>query len=70
VENEKLIGLVKAGFSNRRKKLINSLSGVYDLDKESYSNILRNLGIDDNVRAQELSLQQWYELYNQIRKYV
>jgi 16S rRNA (adenine1518-N6/adenine1519-N6)-dimethyltransferase len=55
--------LAKAGFSQRRKTLLNSLSAGLHLDRAQTSEIIIKAGIDPQARAQNLSLQQWYELY-------
>lgn len=68
VDVDKFFKIVKAGFSERRKKLRSSLSGGMNIDKEQAEKLLQNAEIDPNKRAQELSLQQWYELYKSVDK--
>lgn len=58
--------LVKAGFSNRRKTLHNSLAGGLHMAKPQASDVLTAAGISPQVRPQELSLQQWYALYQSV----
>lgn len=55
--------LAKAGFSERRKTLRNSLSGGLRLDKPAVEALLLAAGLDAGLRAQSLSLDQWYDLY-------
>jgi 16S rRNA (adenine1518-N6/adenine1519-N6)-dimethyltransferase len=55
--------IVKAGFAGRRKKLRGSLAAGLGLSKEQSDAILRKTGIDGNLRAQNLSLQDWHKLY-------
>jgi 16S rRNA (adenine1518-N6/adenine1519-N6)-dimethyltransferase len=55
--------LVKAGFSNRRKTLSNSLSGGLQITKPEAVNLLESAGITPTARPQELSLPEWYALY-------
>jgi 16S rRNA (adenine1518-N6/adenine1519-N6)-dimethyltransferase len=55
--------LVKAGFSEKRKKLRSSLSGGLGRSKEEIEQLLEKSGIDSNLRAQALSLQDWYRIY-------
>jgi 16S rRNA (adenine1518-N6/adenine1519-N6)-dimethyltransferase len=57
--------IVKAGFSNRRKTLLNSLSGGLQIDKLHVRTLLEKSKINEGARAQELSLQQWHTLYLQ-----
>jgi 16S rRNA (adenine1518-N6/adenine1519-N6)-dimethyltransferase len=55
--------LVRAGFSEKRKKLSNALSGGLHLDKEETKELLDDATIDQNVRAQELAMDDWERLY-------
>lgn len=55
--------LVKAGFSQRRKTLLNSLSAGLHLDKPAVKAMCESVGIDPSRRAQSLSLEEWHNLY-------
>jgi 16S rRNA (adenine1518-N6/adenine1519-N6)-dimethyltransferase len=57
-----LFRLVKAGFSNRRKTLLNSLSGGLQLSKPDTKDLLEKAGINPQTRAQDLSLEDWINL--------
>ena len=59
---KKLFSIIKASFSQRRKKLSNSLSNVLDLDKEKVFDIFQKLGFPENVRAENLSLEDYQKL--------
>lgn len=63
VDTIKFFKLVKAGFSERRKKLRSSLSGGLHISKDQSDELLQKAGISGHLRAQNLSLEQWYELY-------
>jgi len=63
VDVRQFFHLVKAGFSNRRKTLLNSLSGGLHLSKELTGEMLKHTKIKPNARAQELSLDDWHRLY-------
>lgn len=54
--------VVKAGFSEKRKKLRGSLSGGLGLSKDQADKLLKEAAIDGDLRAQNLSLEQWYHL--------
>lgn len=54
--------VVRAGFSERRKKLRSSLSGGLRISKEEADALLARAGISPEARAQELSLEQWHTL--------
>ncbi|MBI5357619.1 ribosomal RNA small subunit methyltransferase A [Candidatus Saccharibacteria bacterium] len=61
--NEKtFFRIVKAGFSSRRKTLLNSLSGGLNLPKDTVSNTLSEYNINPSSRPQELDLLQWKKL--------
>lgn len=55
--------LVKAGFSNRRKTLENALNGGLRLSKSDIRTLLEGSSVQPTMRAQELSMTQWQELY-------
>lgn len=54
--------IVKAGFANRRKKLRSSLSAGLAISKTDAEKTLEQAHIDPNLRAQDLSLKDWYGL--------
>jgi 16S rRNA (adenine1518-N6/adenine1519-N6)-dimethyltransferase len=55
--------IVKAGFAGRRKKLRSSLAAGLNIDKTRADKLLKHAGISGDLRAQNLSLQDWYQLY-------
>lgn len=55
--------VVKAGFAQRRKTILNSLSGGLQLSREQTTVLLEAAGISPGTRAQNLSLQEWHLLY-------
>ena len=62
--------LAKAGFSQKRKTLRNSLSGGLALDKEQVETLLESANVDPQRRAQTLDLEEWKHLtekYDAIR---
>ncbi len=72
--SETFFKLVKAAFSQRRKKLINSLenSNVFNLPKQQLKDLLLDSSVEENSRAEELDIQTYIDLsnkiYNQIKK--
>ncbi len=66
VNEAKFFRMIKAGFSEKRKKLINSLAGGFDIDKEEARKLIISIELDENIRAQELSLENWQKLYNKL----
>ncbi len=65
-DTKQFFRLVKAGFSARRKKLRGSISGGLRIHKEQATELLVTAGIDPNLRPQELSLDNWHDLYKVI----
>jgi 16S rRNA (adenine1518-N6/adenine1519-N6)-dimethyltransferase len=63
VDDKQFFRIVKAGFSQKRKTLVNSLSAGLSISKDQAREMLAAAKIAENTRAQALSLQQWYELY-------
>ncbi len=60
---DRFFRLVKAGFGEKRKTLRNSLSGGLALDKAVIEQRLAKAGVSPQARAQELSMDDWYSLY-------
>ena len=56
--------LVKLGFGAKRKMLRNNLQSM--IERECLTQLLEELQIDPQVRAEDLSVQQWVALSNQI----
>jgi 16S rRNA (adenine1518-N6/adenine1519-N6)-dimethyltransferase len=63
VDEKAFFWLVKAGFGQRRKTLLNSLSAGLHISKEATETLLGHAGIAPNVRPQELALTDWHRLY-------
>ncbi|MBO6115540.1 MAG: 16S rRNA (adenine(1518)-N(6)/adenine(1519)-N(6))-dimethyltransferase RsmA [Ruminococcus sp.] len=58
-EDEKFFfSVVKAGFSQRRKTMANSLSSQLGTDKETVYGVLREMGISESVRIEALTMEQ------------
>lgn len=57
--------IIKASFSQRRKTLINGLVNSHIVsDKEEGKKLLEKLGLDENIRGEKLSIQQFAEMAN------
>jgi 16S rRNA (adenine1518-N6/adenine1519-N6)-dimethyltransferase len=67
VDTKAFFRVVRAGFSARRKTVLNSLSGGLRLSKEVVRTVLERAGIDANTRPQALSLNDWHKLYNALQ---
>jgi 16S rRNA (adenine1518-N6/adenine1519-N6)-dimethyltransferase len=63
--NPKLLdNLVRLGFSTRRKMLRNNLQSA--IDREALAELLISLDLNPEVRAEDLSVEQWVNLANLI----
>ena len=65
VNNEKIFfDLIHKSFAKRRKTMINSLylSNFNGMDKENLNQIFNQLGIDKNVRAEELEIEDYINI--------
>ena len=61
-ETKQIFRLVKAGFSSKRKTLLNNLSGVFHLEKTVTLEKIKSAGFNENTRAQELSVSDWKKM--------
>jgi 16S rRNA (adenine1518-N6/adenine1519-N6)-dimethyltransferase len=66
VEPRQFFRVVKAGFAQRRKTLLNSLSAGLSLPRETVAALCESVEIDPRRRAQTLSLEEWYNLYQSL----
>ena len=57
---------IKSGFGQRRKTLLNSLTGVCGLSKEKVGQVLSGSGIDPMRRAETLSIEEFASLSNKV----
>jgi len=64
VESKIFFQIVRAGFSQKRKQLLNSLSAGLHLSKSITRTLLMAAEIDPQRRAQSLSLDEWSQIYN------
>jgi 16S rRNA (adenine1518-N6/adenine1519-N6)-dimethyltransferase len=62
VDTKLFFRTVKAGFSQRRKTILNSLSAGLSLSREETLPLLEKASIAPTARAQTLSLDDWYRL--------
>jgi len=63
IDTKLFFRVVKAGFSQRRKTLLNSLSAGLQLDREQTARLLEIADIKPTQRAQALDLIDWRKIY-------
>lgn len=63
-----LFRVIRAGFAQRRKTLINSLSSVFggQLDKEAIGSAVAACGLDPSIRGERLGLEEFAALANRL----
>lgn len=66
VDSKAFFRVVKAGFAQKRKTLLNNLSSGLQLDKSQIISLCQSANIDPNRRAQTLSLNEWHDLYDSL----
>jgi 16S rRNA (adenine1518-N6/adenine1519-N6)-dimethyltransferase len=62
IDEALLFRVARAGFSQKRKMLRNSLSAGLGLPRDRVEEALRKVGLDSRRRAQTLSLQEWADV--------
>ena len=63
-DEEKLFKLIKASFMQRRKTFLNGVSNSGIASKEKIKEIFEKLGIEENVRGENLTLEQFADIAN------
>ena len=68
IDEKSLFACIKAGFGQRRKTLLNSLTGVYGTSKDDVRAILEMAEIDPARRAETLNIQEFATIANGVVK--
>jgi len=61
-DKDSFFRLVKAAFGHRRKTFVNSVANCLDIDKNISQRALKEIGRDENVRAEQLSIREFDKL--------
>jgi len=69
-EDKLFFRLVKAGFSAKRKMLKNNLRGGLVMDSNQVEKAMLVVGLNNQIRAEDLSLLDWYKLFAQVSKFM
>lgn len=65
-EEKMMFRLIRAGFSQRRKQLVNPLSSELHRSKSEVAALLENVGLKPTARAEELTLDDYINLVKNI----
>ena len=67
IENEKkFFSLVKSAFAQRRKTLVNTVSNTSNFTKEQIKDALNEIGLNESIRAEQLTMQDFANLSNKL----
>ena len=68
IDEKTFFAAIKNGYGQRRKTLLNSLTGTNGISKEQVAESLEAAGIDPKRRAETLDLQEFALISNEIAK--
>jgi 16S rRNA (adenine1518-N6/adenine1519-N6)-dimethyltransferase len=68
--NEKALKIAKIGFINPRKKLINNLSAGLAMPRENLLPVFTELGLGENIRAEELAPDDWLRVERELKNII
>lgn len=68
IDQKQFFKIVKAGYSSRRKTLLNSLSAGLRMDKPQTEKLIEEAGLSPTTRPQQLSMDDWHKLYKELNK--
>lgn len=63
VEVADFFKLVRAGFSAKRKMLVNNLSSLFGVPKAEILEKIKKAGLEPTIRAEKLSVEDWIKLF-------
>lgn len=66
-EKNLFLKIVSIGFEHKRKKLSSNLAGGLKISKAEIEKILHSIEVEPDVRAQDLSLEDWKNLINLVK---
>lgn len=68
VEEKDLLKIVKASFSQRRKTLVNSLTGGLGIEKKRVQELLAQAGIEEQRRGETLTIEEFQKITKEFLK--
>lgn len=66
INQEKFFELLKIGFGNKRKKLLNNIAKKFGMQKSDLEVLFKKYEVPILARAQELNLEKWAYLYQSL----
>jgi 16S rRNA (adenine1518-N6/adenine1519-N6)-dimethyltransferase len=68
INTKKFFELIRAGFSSKRKLLINNISEKIQIPKSKLQILFDQIKFDQKIRAENLSVESWLKIYENIEK--
>ena len=66
IDIKQFFSLVRAGFSSKRKMLVNNLSSSFQISRDKILEWMKKSGLEPGVRAEKLGVEDWVKLYEVI----
>lgn len=63
VDLKKFFWLLHMSFAQKRKMLSNNLANAFKKEPEEIRTFLKNIDIDEGIRAEQLTIEEWLKLY-------
>ena len=67
INTEKFFKMIRAGFSAKRKFLVNNLKKEFGVRGSKFEDVFNKIKIDVKSRAENLSVEDWINIYEQIK---
>jgi 16S rRNA A1518/A1519 N6-dimethyltransferase RsmA/KsgA/DIM1 with predicted DNA glycosylase/AP lyase activity len=65
---KKFAKFLKNAFQQPRKKLINTLSNINNVDKNIIKQLFLKMNLSENTRASEVEFQTWIKIFQEMQK--
>jgi 16S rRNA (adenine1518-N6/adenine1519-N6)-dimethyltransferase len=69
INREKYLEFLRFCFAKKRKTLVNSLLPALKIQRDILEQKLTGLGYDKNIRAEQISVEEFYKLYQILKTY-
>lgn len=67
-DEKKFFTVIKCAFSQRRKTALNSISNTMGISKSTLTDVFNSLGLDLNIRAEKLTMEDFINISEKIQK--
>ncbi len=70
IDEKTFFKTVRAAFATRRKTILNCISAGFNLQKETVKELLYKAGIEENARAENISIEKFADLADQLYSHI